>query len=96
MPYDGTNFEVKPDLSLDGLIEWLEGQEPETVYDYLDTDRDGPGCLLMRWHRACGRHPHAESFPLYEGIFNDLHAVAMGKPHTYGAALSRARALRGA
>lgn len=104
MPLDQTNWkpetETKPDaFSLEGLIAWLETQPPETKYDYCDSG----ACLLHQYFTANGvpvfcvsatnwYTDGADHYRLHilPKKFND---VSVGRPRTFGAALSRARAL---
>jgi hypothetical protein len=96
MPFDNTNYvETRPDtFSLDGLIAWLETQDPETKYNYANCSG---GCLIgryliattgkmwhehgLRWRDICRHHPQ-------------LGDAAAGSHHTYGGGLTRAKALR--
>lgn len=91
--------EEKHDVfSLEGLIAWLETQPPETEYDF----RDILDCLLCRYGRAAGLNVHSAggsdivryrqdgSTERSAGFAKD---VASDLPWTYGAALTRARAL---
>lgn len=89
MPFDG----IVPDVfSLDGLIGWLETQDPATEYDYWNCRG---GCLLSQYLYANGID--GSLFRNYgrlsrqEGVGS---VVACEPPHTYGAALERARALK--
>lgn len=99
MPFDASPIESKPDVfSLEGLIAWLEKQNPELAYCYFKTG----GCLLYTYladHRVPVRsvggdywrdrdwkeHPFPEAFA----------KIAAKRPHTFGAALSRARTALG-
>lgn len=122
MPRDNSPAEVpqarvalpQDDVStLDGLIAWLETQDPETAYDYCNAST----CLLTRylasrgWHKAplsacydAGITRHLSMVywqgygPLYQVGWRDPLADAAyesGGQSTYGAALTRAKALRG-
>jgi hypothetical protein len=88
---------AKPDVfSLESLIAWLEKQPADGVYCYLDNG----GCLLHKYFTAMGvakldwvggynLHLNAgTAIPLTEA-FEDISA---NLPHTFGAALIRARA----
>lgn len=104
MPLDSTNWsqtetETKPDVfSLEGLIAWLETQPPETEYNFMDCNG---GCLIGQYLLANGQ----ENFRKWHDVPPPLCAVAGqsackddGSPAgeeglTFGAALSRARAL---
>ncbi len=98
MPLDGTNYETEV-FSLAGLVAWLEKQNPETEYQYTDCG----GCLLHQYFVASGIN-----MPVGWGMggstwydFNhhrsDLpehfDGVSLRDPHTFGAALTRAKAL---
>lgn len=100
MPLDGRNWkpetETKPDVfSLEGLIAWLETQPPTISYDWNNCRG---ACLVGRYFVAMGVYndPYRPSFgemfyPRFP--FKSYGMVCMTKPWTYGAALSRARAL---
>lgn len=98
MPFDGNAAKfVKPAVfSLPGLIAWLETQPADKTYCYLDTG----ACLLHQFaealalpittmHSDCWldlkRKPH--EYPV------TLNLIAARGPHTFGAALDRARQL---
>ena len=93
MPLDQQGFEIetKPDVfSLEGLIAWLELQPPLTAYDFLDC---GGQCLIGRYLIATtGKMWREHGLPWGHLPF-DLRMVAVGRGHTYGAALDRAREL---
>jgi len=92
--------ETKPfqpeDLSLAGLIAWLETQDPDTTYEFGDIF----DCLLCRYARAIGAdvssagsdsvvlNPNFNRHP----VTPEGSHVASGFPCTYGAALKRAKA----
>ena len=87
-------------IGLDGLIDWLEGQDPETEYDYGQSRE----CLMTVYGHAVGQlgisfspcQPDDQRRPKDWVMSLDLWDVARTRPFTYGAALSRAKALRGA
>ena len=103
MPFDGNpiDYETKPDVfSLEGLIAWLETQEPETQYDYCDPR----GCLLCSYFRARGIDVNTltilgiRTFGGDTLRYPEILADAAGNgvsidQHTYGHALARAKAL---
>lgn len=97
MPFDQTNWkqdtEAKPDVfSLEGLIAWLERQPQETSYDFSEAST----CLLTRWHSEFGSGLEESGLSYTSGICvlsGWASEVAAISPWTYGAALSRARAL---
>lgn len=71
--------------SLAGLVAWLERQDPNQTYHWLDI----PNCLLSQYYRAIGREPIVEitaDIP-FEGAGE---IVLLGRL-TFGAALERAR-----
>lgn len=92
-PDDGVKF--TPDL--DGLIKWLETQEPDAEYDYGNCDGE---CLISQFVKAiAGRtfsFQAAEKFlgqdHFGDDRFNPL--IAAKSPRSFGAALLRARAAR--
>ena len=97
MPFDGTNFQkTTTHPSLDGLIEWLETQDPNTTYDY----KNNKDCLFCRYLRSVG-------FPLQS--MGGYHWTDEDKKHhdlprnmvyvpvlynTYGEALQKAYRVR--
>ena len=77
-------------FSIEGLIAWLERQDPETEYDWDDCDGD---CLVARYGLAMGlgdgwKDLHNRAFSR-NGV---LASVALFEPWNYGAALARAKA----
>lgn len=88
-----------PALSLAGLIQWLETQNPNTHYPYSNIH----DCLLSRYFRArgyrwayCGVGGFNYSWfflpPLFRASYPSvMDDVAVSSPRTYGAALERAR-----
>jgi len=89
--------ETKADpFSLDSLIAWAEKQPPQKEYAFwcdrcylgqyfeahgLQIQMIGVGTVTFKNHQIQNLPPH----------FND---IAMTKPHTFGAALKRARAVK--
>lgn len=87
-------------LSIDSLIAWLETQDPATEYTYRRID----DCLICRMVKSLG-YPKARvgstmvwlrtsgmddaDIPLPR----QMDDIAGQYPHTYGAALTRARAV---
>ncbi len=100
MPFDGKPeaFETKPDaFSIEGLIAWLETQNPSAEYNYADTGN----CLYCQYLRSRGVDvAHLGGFTYVDskgkihslGIFADL-VIEAETPWTFGAALVRAKAL---
>lgn len=78
----GEERTFSPDLK--GLIAWLETQEPETAYDFDDI-RD---CLIARFGKISGLEYYGRA---WSDADRRLGGIAVITPHTYGAALSRAR-----
>jgi len=102
MPFDSKDFvETKPDVfSLEGLIAWLETQDPATRYDYGDVVL----CALGQYTLAQGGSIIGgvrgyvigeQSIPctFSDGLPDRLWKTVSENPHTYGAALERARML---
>lgn len=95
MQFDGQSFEL-PVFSLEGLVQWLEGQEPETEYDWDDC---GGNCLIGHYYAAKGVPASIRLAKVFDGrdggdysrVCNQTYGGAKG--WTYGAALRRARAL---
>lgn len=84
-------------LAIGTLIAWLERQDPQTTYCYVESG----SCLLAQYFEGVGfgrvtvcrggvwygpKFEHQISPP---DLFHDL---AQARPHTFGAALTRARA----
>lgn len=90
MPLDDTTgflTEVKRP-SLEGLVAWLEEQNPDTEYDWWSVS----GCLACQYLKAvegtCQKTCYADIFPSGQ-IYGEVCAM---RPWTFGAALTRARA----
>lgn len=100
MPLDQTNWkqdtETKPDVfSLEGLIAWLERQPAEIEYDFVDCKG---GCLIGLYASGMGQPDITapDGFYAIHDYFADrdiTYHVSTQIPWTFGAALSRARAL---
>jgi len=84
-------------FSLEGLISWLEKQDPKEPYPHCSSD----DCLLHRYFTARGL-PLAKKYAVDSYHWQDksgkaheypkeLDYVAVPSPETYGAALQRAR-----
>lgn len=80
----------KPQPSLSGLISWLETQRPNQTYSYMNCQG---GCLVGLYYQAIGYDWYDDCMPCHP-TFSGLNAVAATRPHTFGAALDRARACR--
>jgi hypothetical protein len=79
-------------FTLPHLIAWLETKTPDDSYRWCSRN-----CLLGQWAKHCGLSTG------YLGLFDKLieigsyesivgAAIAVNRPHTFGAALKRARA----
>ena len=83
-------------FSIEGLISWLEMQPGETEYDFSDV----PNCLLSHYLLArTGSNMRADWLAIHTKICGGSQdtylAIASTLPHTYAAALTRARELVG-
>lgn len=81
-------------VSLEGLITWLEKQNPDTRYNYTSNS----DCLLSRYFRSCGYlrvRCYLDGFHysliFFKNIPEEMNYVAGDYGWTYGAALDRAR-----
>lgn len=92
MLYD-PKWEMKAKPSLDGLIAWLETQDPTVAYDF---DNCQGQCLIGQYMNHLGIGWINNYMPTCRTIFGGdgfSVGVAVEEPWTYGAALFRARAL---
>lgn len=87
--------ETKPDaFSLASLIAWLETMPADDAYRSWDLDN----CLLGQWSRSAGLNEiEVRNNSYHLGIRSPFAAIASidgpaTEPHTFGAALKRARA----
>lgn len=83
-------------LSVEGLAAWLVKQDGTTGYNYIDSG----DCLLCRYFRAAGIPVDVVGPTKWVDIDGVGHQISpamsrisIGHPYTYGAALSRARAI---
>lgn len=86
-------------FSLEALIAWLEMRPADEVYPFFDIY----GCVMCQFRQAQGQATPWLTRGAYTGPFdrglgeadtvNRYHAVAGTAPFTFGAALSRARAI---
>lgn len=103
MPFDGKDFQqvTKPDVfSLEGLIAWLEKRPADGAYDWWSRSN----CMLCQYlasHGLPAAYPEKEDGSKARRNYKKLAygqmritGVAMYAPRTYGAALTRARALQ--
>jgi hypothetical protein len=81
-------IEIKHDpFSLEGLIAWLENKPAAGNYNWEDCDG---GCLVGIYARAIGMGEQWRDF--HSKLFDaDELSIAGDTPHTFGAALERAR-----
>lgn len=85
-------------LNLGGLIQWLEGQDPATRYDW----RDSCSCLVARFLMASiGTIRSGYSYEKICGGTGDYHFIGANAGYgqrpcdwTYGQALARAKVVR--
>lgn len=85
-------------LSLESLIAWLEKQPEDGLYNYSNVK----DCLICRYLRAAGIPFHSAGGEDFQpaNIYAERvrlpgwRNVTAPSPHTFGAALSRARALQ--
>ena len=80
--------------SVESLIAWLEEQNPNEKYSYINPR----GCLLAQYFTAMGMVGVSVSHFYYGGLGfhrkelpQHLHDIAFASPHTFGAALERAK-----
>lgn len=87
---------MRSPFELQSLIDWLEKQPAEAEYDYASIGN----CLNCQYLRAVGfqvQYVGGVTWNDLEGKWHDLPSALVNipkpKPWTFGAALSRARAL---
>lgn len=83
-------------FTVEAIIAWLETMPPLGRYDWADPQR----CLACQYYQSIGiARPWTVDETLgYIRAFGDHETyffIAAKHPHTFGAALKRARALRG-
>jgi hypothetical protein len=77
-------------FSLENLIAWLETQPQEKSYNWHDCSGR---CLIGQWVRSLGAIGDGWA-KAYNTVAPSIrHEIAMPIPHTFGAALMRARKL---
>jgi hypothetical protein len=85
-------LETRDPFTLESLIAWLEKQPANKVYCYGDLG----SCLAARYNASIGRRYSVAILPLKSSddkTFDEkLERIAVMGPHTFGAALERARA----
>lgn len=97
MPLDQADYQIetKPDVfSLEGFVAWLEKQPKRKRYTYGDSS----SCPNAQFHRATGAQYSAvnaiiDSLLRLSTLAGQIEKIASVRPRTYGAVLSRARAL---
>jgi hypothetical protein len=91
---DWEKSRIKDDSSLASLVLWLETKDPEESYTY-NRSHD---CMCAQYYKAKGYwmvHVGVTSFS--HGLFGrgelppHFNDIAIDTPHTFGAALERAR-----
>lgn len=87
-----------PFNSIHSLIAWLEKQPPEGEYDY----RSNNECLIGQYFKALGIGVAPNGIGPYDWwdtngkthlLSAEFRDTAIGRPRTFGAALTRARAV---
>lgn len=91
--------ETKPDVfSLDGLIAWLENQPADQKYDYVCNGE----CLLALYFIHAGyenismgiiEFDYGKYWENKKCLPEHFNNISIERPHTFGAALERARAV---
>ncbi len=78
----------KTELSLDGLIAWLETMPPEGEYHWLSTQN----CVFCQYQKAAGKWDNHIRFEYLPGDFRyNYHLIGAWGAWTFGKALERAR-----
>ncbi len=97
-------YDQRRDATLSNLIGWLETKNPNQNYDYWDVCGN---CILGQFFNYIGlewRGTKGPGFKMWQSLIdndksdhvnwtNPLLKVSQSEPHTFGAALERARAL---
>lgn len=81
---------TKVEPSLQGMIEWLETQDPLTTYKYWD---HCGRCLVGLYYKSIGLGWYEDSVPFHEQFvpLNEIAHAFTSDDMTFGAALERAR-----
>ena len=86
----------RPESTLEGLIEWLERQPGEGAYEWFECSGD---CLIGQFMTATGNDwlEGVLNYSTFVNTFDEttgvcIQSIAAELPHTFGAALLRARA----
>ena len=81
-------------FSVPGLIAWLENQDPAAEYKFMCT-----GCLIGQYLRSrglsvkyLGTGTWTDGKQVRRELPQGFNDIAITEPHTYGAALARAKA----
>lgn len=87
--WDKTETKVDP-FKLETLVAWLETQPCDGEYVWHDCDG---GCLMGIYGHAMGLGEDWHKLHMHFFNTNVTYRVACPKPHTFGAALKRARSI---
>lgn len=80
-------------LSLAGFIAWLETQPPATEYEWMNC---AGGCLFDQYGASIGHEHIAADWGSIKQVFGppgNYSRICGKAPYTFGAALTRARAV---
>lgn len=80
---------TKATPSVAGMIAWLETSPAYRSYSYMNCRG---GCLVGLYYEAIGYDWDRDDVPCHSA-FEKLDSIACAEPHTFGAALDRARML---
>jgi hypothetical protein len=76
--------------TMQSLVAWLEIQPPDEIYDFVWVD----GCMAAQYFAFRGEYDRYRSHShRLDELIPGLADVAGRFPHTFGAALARARSL---
>jgi hypothetical protein len=79
---------VRPDVfSMDGVIAWLETMPADRAYDYHDCR----GACMYGQYMAAHGYSWSTATEIQHDFRNYVYRIAFSHPHTFGAALDRAR-----
>lgn len=94
MPFDGNiqDYTKADPFHIDTFIGWLETMPPEGVYDYYPVDGT---CLVGQYGAAVYGAGDRRWHDLHRVKNTPFCGIAQRRPRTFGAALDRARAMRG-
>jgi hypothetical protein len=81
---------VADPFALETLIAWLEKQPADSAYDFYCIRT----CAAAQYAKECGfTDEFRPTLSAFFGGFDRYHVIVGKTPHTFGAALSRARSL---